>query len=155
MPAIVRAGTDSDVEGGPPASTGFGRQNPHAGRFAVKYLILIHSNAGEWDALPEARRAEFRRAHAALRDALADSGELVVSQALADPSTGRRVSVRDGQTITSDGPFAEAKEHLAGFYLVECESLERAIEHAARVPDAVLGNVEVRPVLTVNGSLDI
>ncbi|MGH3764493.1 MAG: YciI family protein [Pseudonocardiaceae bacterium] len=66
----------------------------------------------------------------------------------------KRVTVRDGATITSDGPFAEVKEHLAGFYLVECESADRAVEIAARVPDAVWGLVEVRPVLDMS-SLDL
>jgi hypothetical protein len=61
------------------------------------------------------------------------------------------VSVRDEQTITSDGPFAEVKEHLAGFYLVECDSMERAVELAARVPDAHIHEVEVRPVLDMSG----
>jgi hypothetical protein len=56
------------------------------------------------------------------------------------------VSVRDGRTVTSDGPFAEAKELLAGFFLLDCESMERAVEVAARVPEAELGLVEVRPV---------
>jgi hypothetical protein len=94
---------------------------------------------------------EFGRGHIALTEALAESGELIVSEGLADPSLAKHVSVRDGRTIASDGPFAEVKEHLAGFYLVECESIERAIELAARVPDAAHGEVEVRPVLDLNG----
>ena len=59
--------------------------------------------------------------------------------------------MRDGQTVTSDGPFAEAKELLAGFYLLECDSMERAVEVAARLPEAELGLIEVRPVLTLGG----
>jgi hypothetical protein len=75
-----------------------------------------------------------------------------VSEALADPSTATRVAVREGRTITTDGPFAEAKELLAGFYLVDCDSHERAVEIAARVPGmAELGLVEVRPVLDLGG----
>ena len=58
---------------------------------------------------------------------------MIVTEALADPSLTRRVTVRDGQTVTSDGPFAEAKELLAGFYLLECDSMERAVEVAARL----------------------
>jgi hypothetical protein len=60
--------------------------------------------------------------------------------------------VRDGQTLTSDGPFAEAKELLAGFFLLECDTPERAVEVAARVPEAGLGLVEVRPVLELGGT---
>jgi len=120
----------------------------------VKYLILIYTNPTSrkvWEGLSDAQRAAFGRGHAALNEALAASGELVVSEGLADPSLAKRVSVRQGRTMTSDGPFAEAKEHLAGFYLIECESIDRAVEHAARVPDAAYGEVEVRPVLDLSG----
>jgi hypothetical protein len=86
-------------------------------------------------------------AHAALNEDLAASGELIVSQALADPSLAKRVAVREGRTITSDGPFAEAKEFLAGIYLIECESIERAVQVAARTPEAPIGEIEVRPII--------
>ena len=105
------------------------------GEVVVAAAIAIHNAAG--------RLAMY----AALMEGLIASGELIVSHALADPSLSRRVSVQEGRTLTTDGPFAEAKELLAGFVLVECESIERAIEHAARVPEAALGLVEVRPVM--------
>ena len=120
----------------------------------MKFLILIYSNPTflkVWEGLSDTEQLEFSRGHLALSDSLAASGELIVSEGLADPSLAKRVSVRDGQTMTSDGPFAEVKEHLAGFYLIECESIERAIEHAARVPDAAYNEVEVRPVLDLSG----
>jgi hypothetical protein len=63
--------------------------------------------------------------------------------------------VREGRTLTSDGPFAEVKEHLAGFYLIECQSQERAVELAARVPDAFYNEVEVRPVMDVRPWLEL
>lgn len=84
----------------------------------MKYLILIHSNPHfleRWEGLTDAQREEFGRGHLALTDELAASGELVVSEGLADPALAKRVTVRDGQTVTTDGPFAEVKEHLAGF----------------------------------------
>ena|SRR2546430_1498112 len=124
----------------------------------VKYLIMIHSNPrsrATWDTLSEVERARFVRGHRELSKSLAASGELVASEGLPDLSMAKRVSVRDGETIASDGPFAEVKEYLAGFYLVECDSIERAIEHAARVPDAALGEVEVRPVLDPKGMEDL
>jgi len=120
----------------------------------VKYLILIYSNPESrkiWDGFSDAQRAEGYRYYAALNEDLSASGEMIVSEALADPSLAKRVSVREGRTMTTDGPFAEVKELLAGFYLVECESLDRALEHAARVPEAELGLVEVRPVLDLSG----
>ncbi|MEP7020577.1 MAG: YciI family protein [Pseudonocardiales bacterium] len=123
----------------------------------MKYLILIKSNPQSlavWETMSDEQRMDFGRAHLALTDALAESGELIVSQGLADPSLAKHVSVRDGQTITSDGPFAEVKEHLAGFYLVECDSMDRAVALAARLPDAATGSIEVRPVLDMS-ALDL
>jgi hypothetical protein len=111
---------------------------------------LIHSNPHfpeRWEKLSAAQREEFGRRHYALTDELADSGELVISAALADPSLAKRVTAGDGDAMTSDGPFAEVKEHLAGFYLIDCDTEDRAVAIAARVPDAVWGLVEVRPVL--------
>src|SRR5690242_4421926 len=87
-------------------------------------------------ALSEEEGREFGRGHFALSEALASSGELIVSEGLADQSMATRVRLRDGQVMTTDGPFAEAKEQLAGFYLIDCENLERAVAYAARVPDA-------------------
>jgi hypothetical protein len=119
----------------------------------VKYLILIHSNPHSravWETLTDEQRMAFGRGHFAMTDELAASGELVVSEGLADPSLAKWVTVRDGQTMTTDGPFAEVKEYLAGFYLVECDSIERAIEHAARMPDAQYNQVEVRPIFDMS-----
>jgi hypothetical protein len=116
----------------------------------MRYLILIYSNPRSravWEGLSDEQRAAFRQGHSDLGERLAASGELVVSQGLADPSLAKRVSVREGKTLATDGPFAEVKEYLAGFYLVECDTVEQAVELAARVPDAVYGEVEVRPVL--------
>jgi hypothetical protein len=116
----------------------------------MKYLILIYDNPASrklWEGLPAAQRADGLALYAALREDLAASGELIVSEALADPELTTHVAVRDGQTLTTDGPFAEVKEFLAGFFLIECDSLQRAIEHAARNPEADFGRVEVRPVM--------
>jgi hypothetical protein len=120
----------------------------------VKYLVLIYGNPASraiWEGLSDAQRAEGWRAYAALSADLVASGELIVSEALADPSLTKRVTSRDGQPMTTDGPFAEVKELLAGFFLLECESLDRAVEIAARVPEAEFGLVEVRPVLDRGG----
>ena len=120
----------------------------------MKYLIMVLSNpesAAALRRLSEQEGREFGRRHRALSEALADSGELVVSEGLDDQANAVRVRLRDGETMTTDGPFAEVKEQLAGFYLVECESLERAVELATRVPDAAFTDVEVRPVLDLRG----
>jgi hypothetical protein len=118
----------------------------------VKYLILIYSNPSSrkiWESMPEEDRVAGWRAYARLNDDLAASGELIVSEALADVSLARRVPATEA--VSSDGPFAEVKEHLAGFYLVQCEGLERAMELAARIPEAAYGLVEVRPVMGMGG----
>ena len=115
----------------------------------MKYLVLIYSNPASreiWESFSDEQQADGFRYYNALAEELAASGELIVTEALADASLTKRVTVRDGQTLTSDGPFAEAKELLAGFFLLDCESMERAVEVAARVPEAELGLVEVRPV---------
>lgn len=120
----------------------------------MKYMILIHSNQQSlelWETLTDQQRLELGRGHRRLTEELADSGELIASEGLADPALATWVSVRDGETIASDGPFAEAKEHLAGFYLIDCDGPERAIEWAAKVPDAGYREVEVRPILDMSG----
>jgi hypothetical protein len=119
-------------------------------RYVMKYVILIRHNpkAREiWANTPVEQRAEGLAVYEALNEDLMASGELIVTEALADPSTAKWVSVRDGEVIASDGPFAEVKEHLAGFFLIECDSIERAVQYAARIPEAGVVEVEVRPVL--------
>lgn len=115
----------------------------------MKYLILIHHNPAVravWDELSNDQRAEGLSFYTALRNDLIASGELIVSEALTDPDEGKHVSVRDGQVFSSDGPFAEVKEVLAGFFLVECASFERAVEIAGRIPEAEFVPVHVRPI---------
>ncbi|MEU1606189.1 YciI family protein [Micromonospora matsumotoense] len=116
----------------------------------MKYLILISHNEqarDAWQGMSDTERQLGVKAHTALVEELAATGELIVSEALADPATARRVRVDRGRTIATDGPFPEVKEYLAGFYLVECDTIAQAVAHAARVPEAQFGLVEVRPVL--------
>ena len=119
----------------------------------MKYLLLIYHNPEArqlWESFSEAEKAEGLAIYAALNNDLAASGELLAAEALEDPSAASRVSVADGRTVAGDGPYVETKEHLAGFYLVEVASRERAIEIAGRIPEAAIGGIEVRPVLTYN-----
>ncbi|MBC6457382.1 YciI family protein [Actinomadura sp. HBU206391] len=110
----------------------------------MKYMLLIYNN-------PESLAAQdidgLMREVDVLMGELAESGEWVGGEALAEPAHTRTVRVRDGVPATTDGPFAEAKEQLAGYCVVECETLERATEIAARWPDARYGAMEVRPIL--------
>nr|WP_221380802.1 YciI family protein [Actinoplanes polyasparticus] len=120
----------------------------------MKYLILIQSNPRSlaiWDKMSDDERAAFGRGHLELNEAMAEAGVHVAGEGLADPSLARFVSVRDGETIVSDGPYAEVKEHLAGFYLIDVPSLDEAVAWAAKVPDAANTEVEVRPILDMSG----
>lgn len=115
----------------------------------MKFLIMVLSNPtslAHWETLSEEQRQRFGQAHFALTDALLDSGHLVTSEALAPVEEARRITTRDGAVTATDGPFAEIKEHLAGFYLVECADMDEAVSIAARVPDVAFNDVEVRPV---------
>lgn len=118
----------------------------------MKYLILIHHNRGareQFAALPAEAQAAGMQAYYDLNAELDAAGELVSAEALAADSTATVVSLRSGAVVTSDGPYAESKEMLAGFYLVDVASLERAIEIATRIPEvaAGAGDVEIRPVM--------
>jgi hypothetical protein len=113
----------------------------------VKYMVLIYNRPGFVQDLTEAERGElFGEVDAILKE-LTDSGELLGTEALADPSTTRTVRVRDGAPAVTDGPFIEAKEQFAGYLLLDCANLERAIDVAARWPDAKRFAMEVREVL--------
>lgn len=115
----------------------------------MKYLLLIYHNQQSravWADYSDAQRAEGIRAHTTLTSDLSRTGRMVSAGALADPSEAKRVSTRDGRVSTMDGPFAEVKEHLAGFYLIECADMEQAVEQAARIPEAAVGQVEIWPL---------
>ena len=115
----------------------------------MKYVILIYSNPESrkmWESFSADEQAAGLAYYQSLTDDLAGSGELVASERLADPADTIRLPAREGAPISSDGPFAEVKEVLAGFYLVDCGSPERALEIARRAPESDLGLVEVRPI---------
>ena len=113
----------------------------------MKYMVLIYNRPGFVEDLTEAERNElFGEVDAILKE-LTDSGELLGTEALADPSTTRTVRVRDGVPAITDGPFIEAKEQFAGYLLLDCASLERALDVAARWPDAKRFAMEVREVI--------
>ena len=87
------------------------------------------------DALTDQEKSALGDGHGTFTRALKKSGELITTQALADPSQAAVVSVRNGQPAVTDGPFLESKEYLGGFYLIDCENKERAIELASQIPD--------------------
>lgn len=112
----------------------------------MKYMVLIYNRPGFVQDLTETERNELFGEVDAIIKELTASGELLGTEALADPSTTRTVRVRDGVPAVTDGPFIEAKEQFAGYLLLDCANLERAIDVAARWPDAKRFAMEVREV---------
>lgn len=115
----------------------------------MKFLLIMHMNPQIWEALTDAEREEVMSGHGDFIDAVRGSGEMIGTVALGAPADSAVVRVRDGVPAVSDGPYLEAKEFLAGYYLVECADRERALELAAMIPDAKVPGlgVEVRPVV--------
>ena len=123
----------------------------------MKFLISLHINLAVLDALTDEEKAAIGAGHGSFIEALKDSGELITTQALVDPSQAAVVTVRGGRTVVTDGPFLESKEFLGGFYLIDCENRERALELAARIPDAAVEGlgVEVRQVMFADGQSEV
>jgi hypothetical protein len=118
----------------------------------MKYMLLIHETAGTRATFMGEQGAELMATMEAIMSELTASGELIGGEGLADPSQTRTVRVQGGQRVTTDGPFAEAKEHLGGYLMLECDSIERATSIAQRWPLLESGAIEVRPVMEQSGA---
>lgn len=111
----------------------------------MQYMLLIYTN--ENHQLPPDERNKMFAEYGAFTQGIIKSGNFQAGAPLQPTSTATTVRVRDGKTLTVDGPFAETKEHLGGYYLVEAENLDQAVAIAARIPGARLGSIEIRPVM--------
>jgi hypothetical protein len=111
----------------------------------MRYLCLIHLDEKLLAAMSEHEMSALNARHLELNDALLDSGHFIEAEALQPAESATCVRVRNGRTSLTDGPFAETKEMVAGFYVIEARDLNAAIQVAARIPSASLGTVEVRP----------
>lgn len=111
------------------------------------YALLIYGSEADGAKMTEAEQQQEMSDYYAYTAALRDSGAYVGGEALNFTNTATTVRVRDGKTLTTDGPFAETKEQLGGFYLVNVPTLDEAIEWAARIPGSKKGSVEVRPIV--------
>ncbi len=105
----------------------------------MKYLCLVYIEEGRWHEVPD-------RECLACGNALRESGRLIAAEPLHAVQSATTVRVRNGNVSVTDGPFAETKEQLAGFYLIDAENLDEAIQVASKIPPARIGSVEVRPV---------
>ncbi len=114
----------------------------------MKYMLLIYQNPAGVQALSEEERKAVMADAGELMGELEKSGEWVGGEALAEPARSKGVQVRGGVPAVTDGPYLEAKEQLAGYCIVECESIDRAVQIAARWPDARYWGMEVRPLVS-------
>jgi hypothetical protein len=123
----------------------------------MKFLLLMHMNPTVWEALTEDERNEVMTGHGTFIQTITRSGEMILTQALADPSQSAVVRVRDGERLVTDGPYLEAKEYLGGYYLIDVDGRDRAIELAALIPDAKVQGmgVEVRQIMFDGGDLQV
>lgn len=119
---------------------------------AMKYMILITLNPAAMESLSKDEHDELMAKFDPFLTQLRESGELIGTQALAGPEESTVVKVRNGAVVQTDGPYLESKEFLAGYYLVDTATKERALEIASQVPDAHLNAMEVRPVIHSTGT---
>ena len=113
----------------------------------MKYLLTIYGDQSAWsDASPEDVDAMMKE-YGEFGQAVNESGAFIAGEGLQPVSTATTVRVPNGERLVTDGPFAETKEQLGGFYLLECKDLDEAIDWAARIPGAKTGCIEVRPVM--------
>jgi hypothetical protein len=114
----------------------------------MQYMLLIYQNEKDVDAAPAAARNAMHEEYGAFTQSIVKDGIFKAGDGLQRTTTATTVRVRDGKVMTTDGPFAETREQLAGYYLIEAKDLDQAIGIAARVPSARHGSIEIRPVLT-------
>ncbi|MCZ7589309.1 MAG: YciI family protein [Gaiella sp.] len=112
----------------------------------MEYLALIHADEGEWERMPQVERDAWYEQYAEFARAAGAAGVLVDGAELAATTSATTVRVRDDERLVSDGPYAEVKEALGGYFVLNCASFDDALDWAARIPAAAHGAVEVRPV---------
>jgi len=113
----------------------------------MQYLLLIYQSEAEFGKLTEAQKGALHQEYGPFTESLNESGHFRAGHGLQPTSTATTVRMRGGKRLVTDGPFAETKEQLAGYYLVEAKDLDDALAVASRIPSARLGAVEIRPVM--------
>jgi hypothetical protein len=113
----------------------------------MRYLLLIYSNEGVWATMSEAEQGKIYEEYMKYSSSIKRSGNYIGGEALQPIATATTVRVRDGKTLATDGPFAETREQLGGFFFVEAKDLDEAIALAARIPSSHVGSIEVRPIM--------
>jgi hypothetical protein len=113
----------------------------------MQYLLLIYEDEKVGAKMDEKAQMDLIGAYNAYTQELKDAGVLLAGEALQPTTTATTVRVRSGRTTTTDGPFAETKEQLGGFYMIEAKDLDEALKWAAKLPSAKTGSIEVRPIV--------
>jgi hypothetical protein len=113
----------------------------------MKYLLLIYENEASWAGVSEEEQGKIFGEYMDYTVDIRRKGNYIAGEALQPVATATTVRVKDGKTLTTDGPFAETREQLGGFYLVEAKDLDEAITLAGRIPASRTGSIEVRPIM--------
>jgi hypothetical protein len=116
----------------------------------MRYMLLIYTNEANEGQATQADRENIMQAYNAFTKEVQDNGVLVAGEALHPTSAATTVRAPNGKTVTTDGPFAETKEQLGGYYILNCKDLNEAIKYAAKIPGAKFGSIEVRPIMEFN-----
>jgi hypothetical protein len=112
----------------------------------MQYLLMIYANEAEYGKMDAATGQKMMEEYGVFTQSIVQSGSFKAGDRLQPISTATTVRIRDGKTLTTDGPFAETREQLGGYYLVEAKDLDAALAIAARIPGARTGSIEVRPI---------
>ena len=115
----------------------------------MKYMLLIYDDERVWERMSETERHRLFGEYMQFTEQIKTTGQYIAGAPLQPVATATSVRVRDGQQLITDGPFAETREQLGGYYLVDARNLDEAIALAARIPSAKLGTIEVRPVMEI------
>src|SRR5215475_12255050 len=113
----------------------------------MQYLLLIYRNEADLAKMDGAARQKMSAEYGTYTQSIIQSGHFKAGDGLQPTTTATTVRVRDGKTLTTDGPFAETREQLGGYYLIDAKDLDTALGLAARIPGAKTGSIEVRPVM--------
>jgi hypothetical protein len=113
----------------------------------MKYILLIHDEEQAWDKLSDSEKNTIYSEYGQFGEQIKASGNYVTGSQLQPTSTATSVRIRDGKRLVTDGPFAETREQLGGYYLIDANDLDEAIGIAARIPSARMGTIEVRPLV--------
>jgi len=115
----------------------------------MQYMLLIYDDRQTWADMSEADRGALMQEYFAYTDELREAGKLVSADALQPTETAKSVRIREGEVSTTDGPFAETKEVLGGYYLIDVDTVDEALGWAAKIPSARFGTIEVRPIMQI------